>query len=113
MFSHIPTFAAVMHGGRILEVGFGMGISAKFIRDLAKASNVTEHVVVEANEHVFASLQEYARQTKDMLTVTPMLGFWEYVLPNLPDCSFDGILFDPYVIPCYSNILLLRHHLIW
>lgn len=86
-----------------------MGISAKFIRELGKATGVVEHVVVEANDQVFQNLCQYAESVKNVLKVTPIFGFWEDVLPTLPAESFEGVLFDPYgciCLPSFDNLLL-------
>lgn len=81
---------ATQNGGRILEIGFGMGISSCFIHQ----HNIEEHVIIEANEHVYqyalSSSKDYPQKT------TVHLGFWEDVTPHFSDESFDGILFDTY-----------------
>jgi guanidinoacetate N-methyltransferase len=79
-------------GGAILEVGFGLGISAKYIQQY----DIEHHTIVEANSDVFVKLEEFARQAKHK--VTPILGFWQEVVDSLPSESFDGILFDTYPI---------------
>ena len=79
-------------GGRVLEIGFGMGLSAGFIQ----ANGVDEHWIVEANRDVFASLQAWSDTEPG--TIRAICGFWEDVTPSLPDGAFDGVLFDPYPI---------------
>ena len=76
--------------GRVLEVGFGMGISARFLQDLG----VEEHVVIEANRDVYGRLLAFAREAPGR--VLPMSGFWEDIAPCFPDGSFSSILFDTY-----------------
>jgi guanidinoacetate N-methyltransferase len=76
-------------GGDVLEVGFGMGISANFIQKTSVAS----HTIVEANADVFARLTIFAAQARN---VRPCLGFWEDVCPAFPAESFSAILFDTY-----------------
>ena len=76
------------NGGKILEVGFGMGISARYIQE----HEIEEHIIIEANADVFVKLEEFAQQAKHK--VTPIFGFWQDVVDSLPNDSFDGILFD-------------------
>jgi guanidinoacetate N-methyltransferase len=78
-------------GGRVLELGFGMGISAGYVQ----RHPVAEHVIIEANDEVFARLQAFAAEHP---TVTPKHGFWQDVLTQLEPGSFDGILFDTYPV---------------
>ncbi len=82
---------AAGRGGRVLELGFGMGISARFVQ----RHPVTEHVIVEANTDVYQHLEAFAVEHP---TVTPRAGFWQEVTPTLADGSFDGILFDTYPV---------------
>lgn len=77
-------------GGRVLEVGFGMGISACYIQQQA----IEAHVVIEANRQVFKRLQHFAVQAPH--PVSAYFGFWEDVVQALEAESFDGILFDTY-----------------
>jgi guanidinoacetate N-methyltransferase len=75
---------------RILEVGFGMGISAGFIQDY----EVGKHVIIEANREVYSALRSFAAEAYQK--VLPVLGFWQDVTPTFPDESFSAILFDTY-----------------
>ncbi|HEX4961654.1 MAG TPA: class I SAM-dependent methyltransferase [Thermoanaerobaculia bacterium] len=75
---------------RILEVGFGMGISAGFIQNY----EIKEHVIIEANREVYDMLISFAKEVDQK--VRPILGFWQDVTPTLPDESFSSILFDTY-----------------
>jgi guanidinoacetate N-methyltransferase len=83
---------AASAGGRVLEVGFGLGLSASFIQ----AHRVREHWIVEANREVFETAQRWAASSRG--DIECIYGFWEAVVPGMPDASFDGILFDPYPI---------------
>lgn len=83
---------AVSNGGRVLEVGFGLGLSADVIQ-----SNeiVTEHIILEANTNVFARLQKYAQTSKRPVTpIGPAL--WQDSLESIADESLDGVLYDTY-----------------
>jgi guanidinoacetate N-methyltransferase len=77
-----------MGGGKILEVGFGMGISARYIQE----HKIEEHIIIEGNANVFVKLEEFAQQAKHK--VTPIFGLWQDVVDSLPNDSFEGILFD-------------------
>jgi len=81
---------ATAKGGAILEVGFGLGISSRFVQDCQPA----KHVIIEANVEVYDGLEAFAASAAQY--VQPVLGFWQDVLPNFADASFDGILFDTY-----------------
>jgi guanidinoacetate N-methyltransferase len=83
---------ATSEGGKVLEIGYGMGLSAGFIQ----ANGVAEHWIIEANRDVFASLKDWAR--RQPARIQAINGFWEEVTPQLEADSFDGILFDPYPI---------------
>ena len=79
--------------GRTLEVGFGMGISARAIQ----SQNVSEHVIIEANVKVMEQLIDtFAGEGLKGGSIRPLLGFWQEILPTLEDDSFDAILFDPF-----------------
>lgn len=82
---------AAGRGGRVLELGYGMGISASYVQ----RHDVTEHVIVEANAEVHERLCAFARSHP---RVTPQFGFWQDLVETMPAASFDGILFDTYPV---------------
>lgn len=77
-------------GGTVLEVGFGMGISARHIQ----RHPIDRHIVIEANWDVFEQLVAFAKSAAH--PVSPLFGFWEDTTALLPDASVSGILFDTY-----------------
>ena len=83
---------ATSKGGRVLEVGFGMAISAGAIQ---ANDNVEEHVIMEANEDVFRRLQDFAETSRR--PVTPLgPDLWQNTLDSVADGSLDGVLYDTY-----------------
>lgn len=81
---------ATERGGKVLEIGFGLGISANAIQ----TNSIKEHHIVEANEEVYKSLVEFAKNSEKL--VKPYLGNWETIISQFPDNFFDGILYDAY-----------------
>lgn len=79
---------ASSRGGRVLELGFGLGLSSGFIQDYG----VTEHIIVEPNFEVFKRLMEFKNASKS--TIIPILAKWQEVIDLFEPESFDGILFD-------------------
>merc|ERR1711934_111629 len=78
-------------GGRIMETGFGMGISATFLQN---HTGIKEHVVIEANQGVFAKkLLPFAANYS---SVRPMYGFFQDVTPLLQSNSFDAVPYDTF-----------------
>lgn len=78
---------AAAGGGDVLEVGFGMGISASFIQEFG----VRSHTIIEVNTGVRAFFEKWKSQYpgRDIRMVE---GRWEDVADQLP--KVDGIFFD-------------------
>lgn len=72
-------------GCTVLEVGFGLGISADFIQRQQPSS----HVIIECSPAVLERLRAWA---KDKPAVRVVEGTWQLVLPSLG--TFDRIFFD-------------------
>lgn len=81
---------AATNGGTVLEVGFGMGISAGFLQ----THDIQRHIVIEANRDVFKKVRAFAATAR--VPMQTLFGFWEEVTKTLPDESVSGILFDTY-----------------
>jgi guanidinoacetate N-methyltransferase len=77
------------HGGDVLEIGFGMGISATYMQEIG----VRSYTVLEANEDVAQAFATWQSRFPDAKT-TLVLGAWQETLPALG--FFDGIFFDTY-----------------
>ena len=75
-------------GGTFLEVGYGLGLSAKVIQSKFPKS----HTIIEANADVFCRLMEENPGT------IGLKGLWQDVVGHLRSGYFDGILYDPYII---------------
>lgn len=76
------------NGGDILEIGFGLGISADFIYN----SNIRSYTCIEIHPEIYKKALEWA---KDKDNVEILLGNWRDVMPTLTK-KFDGIFFDTY-----------------
>ena len=81
---------ATKNGGDILEIGFGMHLSADSIQS---NPNVTSHTIIEVHSEVYKSALEWA---KDKKNVEIILGDWIDILP-LKDKKFDGVLHDTHL----------------
>jgi hypothetical protein len=77
------------NGGHILEIGFGMHISADFIQS---NPNVKSHTIIEVHPEIYNKGLQWA---KDKPNVELILGDWIDILP-LKNKSFDGVFYDPY-----------------
>ena len=71
--------------GDILELGFGMGISADYVQ----AQGVNSHTIVEIHPQVIERLKTWAEGKSN---VTIVEGDWETVSLG----TYDGIFIDPY-----------------
>ncbi|MBI3421581.1 MAG: class I SAM-dependent methyltransferase [Acidobacteria bacterium] len=77
-------------GGTVLELGFGMGISARFIQQHAPA----HHVIIEMNKAIAETARAFARQQANPVTI--LEGTWQEIAPLLAGACYQGILFDTY-----------------
>ncbi|MFI9804251.1 class I SAM-dependent methyltransferase [Streptomyces sp. NPDC052301] len=77
--------------GDVLEIGFGMGISATMMQEIG----VRSHTIVELNEEVGQLAREWRARRPDA-DIEIVSGSWRDVLPTLG--TFDGILWDAFPI---------------
>lgn len=75
------------NGGHILELGFGMGISADYIQK----QNIETHTIYEVNPEVYENALKWS---EDKYNVKVIPKDWFEDMDNWP--VFDGILFDTY-----------------
>jgi SAM-dependent methyltransferase len=75
--------------GDILEVGFGMGISATKIQE----AGVRSHTIIEINEEVTESFDRW-RANYPQRNIRLVRGKWQDVVDELG--PFDGVFFDAY-----------------
>ena len=81
---------ATRNGGCVLEVGFGLHLSA----DGIQTHDIDEHIIIEANTDVFKTLEAWGKEQKHK--VTGMHGLWQEQMALIEDNSLDGILYDTY-----------------
>ena len=96
----MKTFAdfVTQNGGHILEIGFGMHISADFIQS---NPNVLSHTIIEVHPLQYERALEWANGKKN---VNIILGDWVDILP-LTDMKFNGILHDTHLESNMSKFL--------
>ena len=73
------------NGGDILEIGFGMGISANYIQSYA----INSHTIIENHPDMIIKANAWAA---DKPNVTIIFKPWQEVINELP--KFDGIFYD-------------------
>ncbi len=95
---------ATSNGGTVLEVGFGMGISARFIQE----AQITQHIIIEMNGQVAKKAREFGKNAKHLVSV--LEGLCEEVIDTIPDNSLDGILFDTYPL---SELEVHKNHFLF
>jgi len=83
---------ATSRGGKILELGYGLGLSAKAIQ----SHEIENHYIVECNVDVIKKAVEDFRSEIKKNRFHVLGGFWQDITPVLSSEMFDGILFDTY-----------------
>jgi len=76
--------------GSILEVGFGMGISASLIIK----GGATSYTVIEPHPEVLEKAKQWA--SRQPIDVKIIEGRWHDIAPTLKEGSYDGVFFDPF-----------------
>lgn len=89
---------AAKYGGAVVEVGFGMGISAQAIQqELLKHQEKGEdvvHIVIEYNHEVAEKAREWGKRQN--VPVIVLEGDWKDEIKKIPDGILTGALADPY-----------------
>ena len=75
------------NGGDILEIGFGMGISANYIQ----SHNINSHTIIENHPDIISRAQSWAA---DKSNVTIIEGDWYGVKDTLS--TYDGLFYDTF-----------------
>ena len=75
------------NGGNILEIGFGMGISANYIQ----ANDINSHTIIENHPQVIEKVRTWAEGRSNVIIVE---GDWYDVKDSLS--TYDGIFYDTY-----------------
>lgn len=91
--NYMKALASVVtrNGGHVLELGFGLGISASYIQ---KSRKIKSHTIIECHPGVIRKAQDLFNKQISTGKLILINGFWEDVTPKLKDNFFDGILFD-------------------
>jgi hypothetical protein len=89
---------ATRNGGDILELGFGMHLSADGVQS---NPNVTSHTIIEIHPDVYKLALNWASSKPN---TEILLGDWIDVLPTITK-KFDGILHDTYMDPNIDKFL--------
>jgi protein arginine N-methyltransferase 2 len=75
------------NGGDILEIGFGMGISAGYIQ----SHSISSHTIIENHPDIIPRAQAWASEKSNVTIVT---GSWFSVRSNLS--TYDGLFYDTF-----------------
>ena len=74
-------------GGDILEIGFGMGISAGYIQ----SHSISSHTIIENHPQIITKAQEWASEKSNVTIIT---GSWYDVRSSLS--TYNGIFYDTF-----------------
>ena len=75
------------NGGDILEIGFGMGISANYIQ----ANNINSHTIIENHPQIIEKLKTWAQDKSNVIIVE---GDWFDVKDSLS--TYNGLFYDTF-----------------
>ena len=75
------------NGGDILEIGFGMGISAGYIQ----SHSINSHTIIENHPEIIFRAQAWASGKSNVTVIT---GSWYEVKDNLS--TYDGLFYDTF-----------------
>ena len=90
LMERLAQIAGQSHGD-VLEVGFGMGISATYLQ----AVGVRSYTVIECNDAVVENCEKWRASYPDS-DIRIVKGMWQDVKDQLDE--YDGILFDTYPV---------------
>lgn len=91
--SKLAEIACTRGAQHILEIGYGLGLSARAIQ---QHPGVVTHTVIECHPEVLAKCRNNFSTEIINGRLRLLSGFWQDVAKTLDDCSFDGILYDTY-----------------
>ena len=75
------------NGGDILEIGFGMGISAGYMH----SHSISTHTIIENHPNIISKAQAWALNKSNVTIIT---GSWYDVKDSLS--TYDGIFYDTF-----------------
>lgn len=84
-------------GGDILEIGFGMGISANYIQ----SNSIKSHTIVEIHPQIIDRLKQWS---KDKPNVRIIEGDWVDKIDEISLIKYDGIFFDTHMDPSRDRV---------
>jgi spermidine synthase len=102
MQTHVDLITEI--GGNILEIGFGMGISASMIQE----KNISSHTIVEIHPQVFEKASEWQKSKNN---VTLLFGDWVDLKEIIISKKYDGIFFDTHLDdnrPLFRELIVER-----
>ena len=82
------------NGGDILEIGFGMGISAGYIQ----ANNINSHTIIENHPQIIEKLKLWAADKPNVIIIE---GDWYDVKDSLS--TYDGLFYDTWADENVNN----------
>ncbi|MEM7587773.1 MAG: AMP-binding protein, partial [Acidobacteriota bacterium] len=91
-------------GGDVLEVGFGMGISATYIQELGARS----YTVIECNDDVIDRFERWRGDYPDR-DIRLLRGRWQDVTDQLG--RYDGVFFDTYPLDEAEFLDAVQHQI--